>query len=426
MHARSTPAASPAFAPGNPVLACNLRPMTAQQARRTTWLTASVVAIALASLFSDACYELVIPLLPAFITSLGGGPFALGLMEGLADGIAFPFKLIGGVLADRTHKRRVWTASGYLGVGIFMPAIALMHSIAGVVTMRAVAWAARGFRSPIRDTLLVDDTNPMYVNRAFGFQRALDTVGAVIGPAAAMGLIALGWPVRNAILVGLIPGVLAGLMYVFVREAPRSVPPREPLHLALKGLPPQFLRYLAAAGVFGAGNFSATLLVLVAIRALTPYVGPSLAVAYGTGFYLAHNALQAATSYPASLMSEKIGSGRLLAIAFVLFTIVGVVLAFASSSIAAVVIAFLLASIGVAIIEPMEGTFATELLPAQRRGTGFGVLASVNGIGDFISSAGVGLLWQVSGPAVAFGAAAALCGVGTIMLAPIAFARRRS
>src|SRR5689334_17965221 len=111
----------------------------------TTWRTRSVVAIAFASLFSDACYELIIPLLPAFITSLGGGPFALGLMEGLADGIASPFKLGGGVLADRTRHRRLWTSAGYLAVGIFMPAIALMHSVAGVVSMRACAWAARGF-----------------------------------------------------------------------------------------------------------------------------------------------------------------------------------------------------------------------------------------------------------------------------------------
>lgn len=398
--------------------------MPTQPKAASTWMTRSVVAIAFASLFSDACYELIIPLLPSFITSLGGGPFVLGLMEGLADGIAFPFKLAGGLLADRTHNRRAWTAAGYLGVGIFMPAIALMHSVAGVVTMRACAWAARGFRSPIRDTLLVDDTDPRYFNRAFGFQRALDTVGAVIGPAAAIGLIAIGWPVRDAILLGVVPGLFAGAMYLFVRERPRTKPPREPLHLALAGLPPKFLQYLVAAGVFGAGNFSATLLVLVAIRALTPNVGPVLAVTYATALYLGHNALQALSSYPASLISERIGSGRLLVISFALFASVGAVLAFASSSIPVVVLAFAMASVAVAILEPMEGTFATELLPEARRGTGFGVLASVNGIGDFVSSAGVGLLWQVFGAPVAFGAAGVVCAVGAIMLVPLAAVRR--
>ncbi|HYK54052.1 MAG TPA: MFS transporter [Candidatus Eremiobacteraceae bacterium] len=388
------------------------------------WLTRSVFAIAIASLLSDACYELIIPLLPAFITSLGGGPAALGLMEGLADGIAFPFKLAGGVLADRTKRRRAFTMAGYLGVGLFMPAIALMQSTVGVITMRAVAWASRGFRSPIRDTLLVDDTNPKYINRAFGFQRALDTVGAVIGPAVAMAFIALGVQTRNAILFGVVPGVLAGLSYLFVTERPRSVPPRAPLHLALAGLPKTFLRYLVAAGVFGAGNFSATLLVLVAMQALEPHMGGTLAVTYSTGLYLLHNAIQASMSYPASLLSERMGVGRLLAVAFALFTIVAAIIAFASTSIAAVVVAFVIAAVGVAIVEPMEGTFATQLLPADRRGTGYGVLASINGVGDFISSAGVGLLWQYFGSAIAFGSAAALCGAGTLLLLPLAFQAR--
>lgn len=387
------------------------------------WLTRSVFAIAIASLLSDACYELIIPLLPAFITSLGGGPAALGIMEGLADGIAFPLKLAGGVLADRTKRRRAWTMAGYFGVGVFMPAIAIMQSTVGVIAMRAVAWASRGFRSPIRDTLLVDDTNPKYVNRAFGFQRALDTVGAVIGPALGMTFIALGWQARNAILIGVVPGLLAALSYVFVRERPRSTPPKAPLHLALAGLPATFLRYLVAAGVFGAGNFSATLLVLVAMRAFEPHLNTTLTVTYATGLYLLHNAIQASVSYPASIASEKIGAGRLLAFAFAIFTVVAAIVATAPSSIAAIVIAFVLAAIGVAIVEPMEGTFATQLLPAERRGTGFGVLASVNGVGDFVSSAGVGLLWQAFGPTVAFGAAALLCGVGTLLLVPVAFAR---
>ena len=388
------------------------------------WLTRSVFAIAIASLLSDACYELIIPLLPAFITSLGGGPAALGLMEGLADGIAFPLKLTGGVLADRTKHRRAWTMAGYLGVGIFMPAIALMQSTVGVITMRAVAWAARGFRSPIRDTLLVDDTNPKYINRAFGFQRSLDTVGAVIGPALGMTLIAIGVQTRDAILIGVVPGVLAGLSYLFVAERPRSTPPRAPLHLALVGLPKTFLRYLVAAGVFGAGNFSATLLVLVAMRALAPHVSGTLTVTYATGLYLLHNTIQAASSFPASLLSERIGAGRLLAVAFALFTIVAAIIATASDSIVAIVVAFVIAAIGVAIVEPMEGTFATQLLPADRRGTGYGVLASVNGVGDFVSSAGVGLLWQLFGPAVAFGSAAALCGAGTLLLLPLAIQAR--
>ncbi|MBV8459714.1 MAG: MFS transporter [Candidatus Eremiobacteraeota bacterium] len=383
------------------------------------WLTATVVAIAVASLLSDACYELIIPLLPALIASLGGGALALGAIEGVADGLAAVFKLWGGALADRSTHRRLLAASGYLGVGIFMPAIGLATSVLGVGVLRACAWVCRGFRSPIRDTLLVDDTDPRYVNRAFGFQRALDSVGAVIGPVVAIVLVAVHVPVAHAILFGLIPGLAAAAMYFWVRERPRVAPPREPIHLALVGLPSTFKRYLAAAGIFGLGNFSPTLLVLVAMHSFAPSLGLGRATAVATALYLLHNMLNASFAYPASLLSERMGSGRLLLVAFTMFAAVGALIAVAWQSPAAVVAAVMLAGIGIAIVDPMEGTFATHLLPPDRRGTGFGVLAAVNGVGDLVSSLGVGALWQMVGPAVAFGTSAVLCIAGVLVLTPL-------
>jgi len=387
------------------------------------WLTRSVVAIGFASLLSDACYEGIIPLLPALVVGLGGGAAALGLIEGLADGLAGVFKLWGGALADHTKSRRVLAAGGYLGLGVFMPAIALAASIPMVLAFRSLAWICRGFRSPIRDTLLVDDTDPHFVNRAFGFQRALDTIGAVIGPAAAMLMIHAHVPVRTAIAFGLIPGLLAAAMYLFVRERARTVPPRQALHIALAGLPKTFKRYLLGAGIFGVGNFSQTLLVLVAIHALTPRVGAVRAIVYATAFYLMHNIVQAALSYPAGVFSEKVGSGRLLVASFCGFAIVSVLVAAGSASVLVVGIAFAVSAMSTAVLEPMEGTFATELLPAERRGTGFGALAAVNSVGDFASSAGVGLLWQAFGAPLAFSVAAAVCIAGAAIVLPIAAPR---
>jgi MFS family permease len=393
--------------------------MTAQR-----WLTTTVFALGMASLLSDACYELIIPLLPALVTSLGGGALALGAIEGVADGLAAVFKLWGGALADRSTHRRALAASGYLGVGIFMPAIGFATSVIGVGILRACAWVCRGFRSPIRDTLLVDDTDPRHVNRAFGFQRALDSVGAVIGPLLAIGLVSAHVPVGRAILFGFIPGVAAGAMYLWVRERPRVTPPREPFHLALAGLPLDFKRYLAAAGIFGVGNFSPTLLVLVAMHSFTPLLGVGKATAAATALYLLHNVLNATFAYPASILSERLGAGRLLLVAFAMFAGVSILVASALQSPFAVVAAIVLAGVGIAIAEPMEGTFATQLLPPERRGTGFGALAAINGVGDLVSSLGVGALWQASGPGIAFGASALLCVAGAIVLAPLVLRQR--
>lgn len=381
------------------------------------------MAIGLASLLSDACYELIVPLLPAFVTLLGGGALAVGAIEGFADGLAAVFKLWGGVIADRSKHRRALTAGGYLGVGICMSAIGFATSVAGVFLLRVAGWICRGFRSPIRDTLLVDDTDPHYVNRAFGFTRALDTVGAVIGPAAAMLLIAAHVPVSKAILFGFIPGVAAGAMYAFVRERPRSVPPRQPFHLVLAGLPQVFKRYLLSAGVFGIGNFSATLLVLVAMRAFVPHFGAVKATGLATAFYLVHNVIYAALAYPASVMSEKIGAGRMLLLSFLAFAAVGAIVAAASMQPLAVGLAFVLAAMGIAVLDPMEATFATALLPKERRGAGYGALAAVNGIGDLVSSFGVGALWQFAGPGWAFGASAVVCIAGAALLAPLVLRR---
>lgn len=394
--------------------------------RSTTWLTQTVMAVSIASLLSDACYESIIPLLPAFIASLGGGALALGTIEGLADALAAGFKLWGGQLADRSKKRRLLAGSGYLAVGVFMPAIAFAHSILGVGALRAAAWLARGFRSPIRDTLIVDDTDPTYVNRAFGFQRGLDTVGAVIGPATAMILLAHHVAVATAIAIGFIPGVLAGAAYFFVRERPRTVPPRAPLRLALSGMPPAFKRYVIGAGVFGLGNFSTTLLVLAAIRALTPAVGAGPALVYASGLYLGHNIVSASLSYPLSVASERLGVGRLLVVAFALFVAVCSILAFASTSLIGIAISFAVAAIAASIIEPMEATLASELLPASTRGTGFGVLAAVNGVGDFVSSAGAGALWQIAGPLAAFGSAGIVCLAGIALVAPVVWTLKRA
>lgn len=388
-------------------------------AARRAWLSATVVAIGLASLLSDACYELIIPVLPAFVTALGGGALAVGAIEGIADGVAAVAKLWGGALADRTKHRRAWTAAGYVGVGAFMPAIGFAAAVPFVLVMRAGAWICRGFRSPIRDTLLVDAVQSPYINRAFGFQRALDTVGAVIGPAVAMALLAVRLPLKQVIFFAFIPGLLAGAAYLWVRERPRTLAPREPLHIVLRGLPREFKRYVLAAGVFGLGNFSTTLLVLVANRALTPIVGPAHAVAYGAGLYLAHNVIYAALAYPAGVLSERLGSGRLLGAGFLIFALMTALVALATTSVAVVAIAFVLAAVSIAIIDPMESAFATQLLPAQRRGSGFGALAAINGIGDLVSSAGVGALFQLLGAPAAFGAAGFICLVGFILLMPL-------
>jgi len=383
------------------------------------WLTPTVLAISLASLLSDACYEMVIPLLPVLVTALGGGAFVLGVIEGVSDLISAAFKLASGPVADTSTHRKAYAASGYLGVGIFMPLIALAHSIMALGALRSAAWIFRGFRGPIRDTLLVEGTDPAFVNRAFGFQRALDSAGAALGPAMGMVLVAFHANVRTVIALSAIPGLWAGLMYLWVVEKPRAARTARSMRSMFADLPGPFRRFLVASGLFGFGNFSATLLVLIAMRALLHDHDARVAVTLATAFYLAHNVILSVLTYPAGVLSERFGSGRMLCAAFAFFGVAYVVLAFFSTSVVAVAAVFAAAAIGIAIVDPNEGTFATKLLATARRGSGYGALAAVNGVGDFVSSAGIGALWQWAGPLPAFGAAAVLCFAGAAVQATL-------
>ena len=164
-------------------------PASAQANESKRWLTRGVLGIGLASLFSDWGHEAATSILPAFLASLGAPAIALGIIEGVSDGLASFAKLLGGWIADRPGWRRPTGIIGYLATGISTFAYAFAGSWPVVLLLRSAGWAGRGSRGPSRDALLADAVTPTQVGRAFGFERAMDTVGAVIGPLCATALV---------------------------------------------------------------------------------------------------------------------------------------------------------------------------------------------------------------------------------------------
>jgi MFS family permease len=387
-----------------------------ERAAKPRWLTRSLVAISAASLFSDMSHELVTALLPSLLVSLGAGSAALGLIEGLSDALSSFAKLWGGWLADHTRRRVAFTVAGYGITGTTVPLIGLAASVGTVFALRALGWFARGFRTPIRETLLVESVPGSRVNRAFGFHRTADTVGAFLGPLAALVLVAAGMHVRTTMLLALIPGVLAPLAAAFVVEH-RHDHFAQSLGESIAALPRAFRRFVGAVGIFGIGNFSHTLLILVAVQALTPSMGPRLAGTVAVALYMLHNLFYAAGAYPAALLSERVGAKALLVWSYLLFSGMCVLLASHHWTLATLIIIFILAGGYISVMDPMEGVVANEYLPSHVRGSGFGILATVNGIGDLVSSATVGLLWARFGPSVAFMYAALTCAAGAALLA---------
>ncbi|MCY7419209.1 MAG: MFS transporter [Chloroflexi bacterium] len=175
------------------------------------WLTPGVRGIGLASLLSDIGHEVPTALLPSFLTTTLGAPVVvLGLIEGIADAISGITKVIGGALADDPNRRRSVAVGGYTLTAILSALIGLATSVWMVGVLRAGSWAARGIRGPSRNALLADAVHPSAFGRAYGFERAMDNRGAVIGPILALTLVAL-IGIREAILLSVIPGLLAAL-----------------------------------------------------------------------------------------------------------------------------------------------------------------------------------------------------------------------
>jgi MFS family permease len=388
----------------------NLPPINAKR-----WLTRNVFAIAMLSLFSDMGHELTTAILPLFLATFGGGAIALGTIEGISDGASSLVQLWMSLYSDRVGKRKPILAVGYF-VTAMMGTFAFVTTVWQMVVIRTVAWIGRGARGPVRDALLSESVSPGAHGKAFGFEGAMDTLGAVIGPAIALSLVGI-LSLRHIFLIAFIPGAITVFIALFViQDVARKPQPHITMMTSLRSLPSAFWQYVGAVGVFGLGNFAHTLLVLRAVTLLTPFYGAVVAGQIGIGLYIFHNILYAAASYPAGALGDKVNKKTLLSIGYALFGVLCIGFLFADSNIVLLAVLFAIAGIYVAIVDSMERALAADLLPLDRRATGYGALATVNSVGDLLSSIIVGFLWTSVSIASGFLYGAALCLVGAAAL----------
>ena len=392
---------------------------------RVRWLTRGVVAIGLASFFSDLGHEMTTALLPLFLVSVLGAPaLALGVVEGTADGASALFKFAGGYVSDATagtaQRRRVFGASGYLLTAVATSLIGLASTWPVVIIFRSLAWMGRGFRSPIRNAVLAEQIEPSVYGRAFGFERAMDSVGAIAGPLLAAGLL-VTISIRPALLLAGVPGLVAVVCFLVVREARRQPHPAQApqgVRARLAALPNVFRGFLLSAGLFGVGNFAATFLLLRATLLLTGAYGAGHGAALALGLYTLYNVVYALSAYVAGEIADRAPKRLVLLVGYGLFLVVCVGFVWVGANLLALALLFAVAGAQIGCVETAETAYAAELLPATLRGTGFGALAAINGIGDTLSSVIVGILWTVVAPAAgfAFGALFAVIGVGVLAL----------
>ena len=358
------------------------------------WLTPGVAGIGTASFLADVGHEIPTALLPSLLTSTLGAPAAaLGLIEGISDALAGAARFGGGALADDPTRRRRIAVGGYTATAALAAATGAATTVWQVGVLRAGAWAARGLRVPARNALLADIVPAHAYGRAYGFERMMDNLGAIVGPLLALALIAL-LDTRWAIGLSVIPGLLAAAAIVYaIRKAPKAEKrPKVALRIRVRT-------------AFEVGNVAATLLILRATELLSPEHGIKTATTLALGLYVAYNIAATVVSIPAGRTADRLGTrGPVLVLAagVAAFAVSYALFAIAGANLLVLAVPFILAGTGIGAVETAQHSAVAALAPADLRGSAFGMLATVQSLGNFAASAIAGILWTAVSPTAAF------------------------
>lgn len=391
----------------------------AEPAQSKSWLTRTVLGVGLTSLFSDWSHEIATAVLPAFLAAIGAGPGWLGAIEGIADGLSSFAKLGAGHYTDQLKRRKPLAVFGYAFTTLATASFAFTTHAYQILIGRSAAWLGRGARSPAKKALLAADVPPSAYGRAFGLERLMDTIGAIVGPLTALWLLqATHHNYRAVFLWTLLPGTVAvASFWLLVRERPIEARKRQSFLTGLRALPKTFRQFLLGVGVFGAGDFSHTLLILYATRMLAPSKGMAAAASIAVGLYTLHNVFYAASAYLSGWTSDHVPHRKLvLAAGYALAGATAILLTAAPHQLWLLGGIFILAGLYVGTEEALEDSLAAELIPKEQHGMAFGTLAAVNAGGDFLSSVVVGFLWSAVSVRAAFSFSAVLFFLGAFIV----------
>lgn len=383
---------------------------------RRRWLTGNVLWLGVVSLLTDASSEMIVPLLPVFITSvLGGGAIALGWIEGAADAVASVMKLVSGRWADRVRKNRPFVLAGYTLSSLARPFVALAAAPWHVLAVRVLDRTGKGLRSSPRDALLSASVSEARRGTAFGFHRAMDHAGAVLGPLLAVAI--LTWwtdDLRTIFWIAAIPGALA---VVAILAGVRDRPPdaEEAPRTGTLDPPPAALgRFLIPFGIFTLGNASDAFLLLRATE-------EDAAILALPVMWIVLHVVKSATSVPFGSVADRVGHIPTIASGWIVYVGCYVGFAFAESELA---VWLLIVAYGAfhGLTEGPERALVASLVPGGKRGAGFGWYHLVAGLGSLVASVLFGVLWDAFDSRTAFLTAAGLGAVATVVL----LARRRA
>jgi MFS family permease len=370
------------------------------------------------SLFTDAATEMIYPLLPVYLSRvLGAGAFSLGVIEGVAEGVNSALRILSGWLSDRRGRRRPLVIAGYTLSGAARPLIAMTTTWPQVLIIRALDRTGKGIRGAPRDAMLARFADATSRGRIFGFHRAMDHTGAIVGPLVATAfLYFLPGEYRLLFAFTAIPGVLAVAMLFQVKEdASAPAPPHlrtfaPPHHrtFAPSHLPKRLWAVLGAIIVFSLGNSADAFLLLRLSDALG-------AATFVPLLWSLLHVVKASLSTWGGTLSDTLGRKRVIVIGWGIYALVYIGFATATSAVAFIAW-FLVYGVYFALAEGAEKALVADLTPALRHGTAFGLYNAALGVGTLTASMVFGFLYERFSPAAAFTTGAALAGIAAVLL----------
>ena len=374
-----------------------------------TPLPPAVRTLGVVSLLTDLSSEMIYPLLPSFLVgTLKAGPAFVGLVEGVAESIASLMRVVAGRVSDRLPRRKPLIVAGYGLSSVARPLVALAVAPWHVLAVRAVDRVGKGLRGAPRDALLAEVTAPADRGRAYGFHRAMDHAGAVIGPLVASALLLWRSDLRLVFALAAFPALASVIVLVLgVREEPRA---RVATSSGAGSAPltPSMRRYLLVLAVFTLGNSSDAFLLLRAQDAGVPLATIPL-------LWAALHVVKSSASTAGGSLSDRLGRRATITAGWVLFAIAYAGLAVASAA-WHVWALFAVYGLFTALTEGAERALVADLAPADGRGHAFGAFHAVTGVMTLPASLLTGVLWQAFGPGAALLTGAALAVVAAVLL----------
>lgn len=378
------------------------------QKTRVLGLSSTVILLGIVSFITDLSSEMMMPLLPLFVTSMGGTGMAIGLIGGLGDGIASILQVLSGYLSDRMPRRKPLVAIGYGISGVFKFMLAYAGAWPQVLAARVLERTGKSVRTAPRDAIIAEVADERIRGRAFGFHHMLDSAGAVGGACLALLFFwYLDMEIRHILLISAVIA-LAALVPLWKLREPDRTASRNSFFGSLNGLSGRLKLFLAAGTIFGLANFSYMFFVLRARDFFLSGQSEREAAAIAIGLYVLLTLADSVLSLPFGSLSDRFGRGKVLLCGYLMFVFVHLGFAVAASQ-AWFIVLFLVYGAATAIVKTTQKAFVSDLAKADCKGVSLGAFHTCCGLAIIAGALIAGHLWDASGAAATFyyGAAAA-------------------